>query len=128
MPILLDTHVLLWALAASRKLPAEARTLLVDARTTVLFSAASIWEIAIKSALRRRDFRVNLPQLLGTAVDTGFVELPVTAAHAARVITLPAVHRDPFDRLLIAQALTESAVLLTNDQALRVYGGPVRLI
>ena len=128
MPILLDTHVLLWALAASRRLPAEVRTLLVDPRTTILFSAASIWEIAIKSALRRRDFRINLPQLLAAAADTGFTELPVTAAHAARVITLPAVHRDPFDRLLIAQALTESAVLLTNDQALAVYGGQVRLI
>ena len=127
MRLLLDTHVLLWSLAASRKLPPAARRLLVDPRNTILYSAASVWEIAIKSALARKDFRVDLPQLLRAAGATGFIELTVTSAHAARVATLPDLHRDPFDRLLIAQALTESAVLITNDARLGQYGGEIRV-
>jgi PIN domain nuclease of toxin-antitoxin system len=100
----------------------------VDPRNTVMYSAASVWEIAIKLGLGRRDFRVDLAQLLRSAREMGFAELPVTSAHAARVAALPDHHRDPFDRLLIAQALTESAVLLTNDSALRPYGGNVRMV
>ena len=128
MRLLLDTHLLLWALAASRKLPVRVRTLLVDAGNDVLFSGASVWEIAIKSGLRRDDFRVDIPRLLLAAEETGFDELAVTSAHAARVVSLPALHRDPFDRLLIAQAQVESAVLLTNDVQLGRYGTPVRVI
>jgi PIN domain nuclease of toxin-antitoxin system len=125
--LILDTHLLLWAVAASRRLPAEARDLLIDPRNTVFYSAASIWEIAIKSRLGRRDFRVDIRRLLVAAVETGFVELPVTSAHAARVATLPDLHRDPFDRLLVGQALAESAVLLTNDAPLGEYSKQVRV-
>ena len=127
MRLLLDTHVLLWSVAASRRLPPDARDLLVDPRNTILYSAASVWEIAIKRALGRKDFRVDVAQLLQAAGDTGFIELPVTSAHAARVATLPDLHRDPFDRLLIAQILTESAVLITNDAQLGPYSGQVRV-
>ena len=94
----------------------------------VYYSAASIWEIAIKSALRRKDFRVNLTQLLDTLPQMGFMELPVTAAHAARVTELPLIHRDPFDRLLIAQSLEEPLTLLTNDALLGRYGAGTRVV
>jgi PIN domain nuclease of toxin-antitoxin system len=128
MQLLLDTHLLLWSVAASRKLPAEARELLMEPANTVLYSAASVWEIAIKAALRRRDFRVDLPRLLRAFAGAGFLELPVAAAHAARVASLPDLHKDPFDRLLMAQALIEPAVLLTNDAQLGRYGTQVRVV
>lgn len=128
MRLLVDTHLLLWSVAASRKLPAAARDLLTDPANTVLYSAASVWEIAIKSALRRRNFRIDLPRLLRAFAQAGFEELAVTAAHAARVVSLPALHKDPFDRLLVAQALTEPAVLLTNDAQLGRYGTQIRVV
>lgn len=127
MRLLLDTHLLLWAVAASRKLPAEIRDLLVDPRNVVIYSAASVWEIAIKNRLGRKDFRIDVALLLRAAAETGFVELPITAHHAAQVGVLPDLHNDPFDRLLVAQALAESAVLLTNDRQLKAYGGQVRV-
>lgn len=128
MRLLLDTHVLLWAISASHRLSPDARAWLEDPRNTVLFSAASIWEIAITSSLGRRDFRVDLSRLLKAAVETGFVELPVTSAHAARLEGLADLHKDPFDRLLIAQALAESSLLITNDASLRRYRPQVRVI
>ncbi len=121
MRLLLDTHLLLWAVASSRRLPREARELLEDDRNDVYYSAASIWEIAIKSSLRRKDFRVDLAQLLAALPETALVELPVTAAHAAGVARLPPIHRDPFDRLLIAQSIAEPLILLTNDAILERY-------
>ena len=127
MRFLLDTHLLLWSIAASRKLPQAVRELLIDSRNDVFYSAARTWEIAIKSALGREDFRVDLTKLLQAVVDTGFVELPVTSVHAARVAALPDLHRDPFDRLLVAQALTEPAILLTNDARLGPYSANVRV-
>lgn len=128
MRLLLDTHFLLWSMAASRRLSAEVREVLTDPENDVFYSAASIWEIAIKSALRRRDFRVDLPRLLRVLPRAGFAELPVSAAHAARVASLPALHKDPFDRLLVAQALVEPLVLFTNDAQLGSYGAQVRVI
>jgi PIN domain nuclease of toxin-antitoxin system len=125
--LLLDTHVLLWSLAASRRLPAALRELVIDPRNSVSYSAASVWEIAIKSGLGRRDFRIDLSQVLHAAAATGFLELPVSAAHAARVTTLPAHHKDPFDRILVAQATHEAAILLTNDERLHPYGPVVRV-
>src|SRR5918994_3027491 len=106
MRLLLDTHLLLWAAANSKRLSREARELLEDAGNDVYYSAASIWEIAIKSSLRRKDFRIELPQLLSALPEMGLIELPITAVHAAGVSSLPPIHRDPFDRLLIAQSLT----------------------
>lgn len=128
MQLLLDTHLLLWSMAASRRLPSEARELLTDTENAVFFSAASIWEIAIKSALGKRDFKVDLPGMLRALPRAGFSELPVSAAHAAAVAALPAHHKDPFDRLLVAQAMRGPLILLTNDSQLAAYGSPVRLV
>jgi PIN domain nuclease of toxin-antitoxin system len=126
--ILVDTHLLLWAVASSRRLPREARAFLLDTANEVFYSAASVWEVAIKSALRRRDFNASPTVLVRALTRSGFSELPVTAAHAARVAGLPAVHRDPFDRLLVAQSLAEPMTLLTNDAVLRGYGPLVQLV
>ena len=125
---MLDTHLLLWAAARSARLPREARELLQDDSNDVYYSAASIWEIAIKSSLRRKDFRVDLTQLLATLPEMGLVELPVTAAHAAGVTRLPPIHRDPFDRLLIAQSIVEPLTLLTNDALLDRYRVVARVV
>ena len=128
MRLLLDTHVLLWAVANSARLPREARDLLEDDSNDVYYSAASIWEIAIKSSLRRKDFRVDLTQLMGTLPEMDFIELPISAAHAARVAELPFIHRDPFDRLLIAQSIVEPLTLLTNDAVLDRYRVGARVV
>ena len=100
--LLLDTHLLLWAAASSKRLPREARELMEDDSNDVYYSAASIWKSAIKRSLRRKDFRIDLPQLLAALPEMGLVELPITAAHAASVTGVPPMHRDPFDRRLIA--------------------------
>jgi len=126
--LLLDTHLLLWAAASSKRLPREARELMEDDSNDVYYSAASIWEIAIKSSLRRKDFRIDLPHLLATLPEMGLVELPLTAAHAAGVTGLPAIHRDPFDRLLIAQSIAEPLTLLTNDALLERYRVGARVV
>ena len=128
MRILLDTHLLLWSVASSRRLPKEARSLILDPGHEVFYSAASMWEIAIKSTLRRRDFRVDLPLLHSSLRVIGLTELPVQAEHAVGVAQLPPIHRDPFDRLLVAQSIAEPMVLLTNDALLARYGAFVRLI
>ncbi|MPZ46087.1 MAG: PIN domain-containing protein [Betaproteobacteria bacterium] len=128
MRLLLDTHLLLWTMASSRRLVPTARNLIEDPDNDVYFSAASLWEISIKSGLRRKDFTVD-PELLQQALaDSGFIELPVTGAHAVGVANLPAIHRDPFDRILIAQCLHEPLILVTNDTVLAGYGAVVRLV
>ncbi len=128
MRLLLDTHLLLWAAANSKRLPRTARELLEDETNEVYYSAASIWEIAIKSSLGRKDFRVDLASLQSVLPDMDFIELPVTAAHAAGITKLPLIHRDPFDRLLIAQSIAEPLTLLTNDSVLGRYRGGVRIV
>lgn len=128
MRLLLDTHLLLWAAARSTRLPHEVRDLLEDSANDVYFSAASIWEIAIKSALRRQDFRIDLAALEKALPVMGLLELPVSAAHATRVAALPHIHRDPFDRLLIAQSLTEPLTLVSNDAVLERYSHDVRIV
>ena len=128
MRLLLDTHLLLWSVANSGRLPREARELLEDNDNVVYYSAANIWEIAIKSSLRRKDFRVDLTQLMATLPVMGFIELPITAVHAARVAELPFIHRDPFDRLLIAQSIVEPLTLLTNDALLERYRVGARVV
>ena len=128
MRLLVDTHLLLWAAASSRRLPRGARALIEDPANEVYYSAANIWEIAIKSALRRKDFRVDVPALLAALPRMGFVELAVTGAHAARVVQLANIHRDPFDRLLVAQSVVEPLTLLTNDALLARYGDGVRVV
>jgi PIN domain nuclease of toxin-antitoxin system len=128
MRILLDTHLLLWAMAASRKLPRAVRTQLLDPDNEIYYSAASLWEIAIKSGLRRKDFRIDIEALLAALRESGFVELPITAAHAAGVAGLPAIHKDPLDRLLVAQSMAEPLTFLTNDAALGDYWGGVKVV
>ncbi len=121
MRVLLDTHVLLWALSAPKRLGKEARTAIEDTGNEVMFSAASIWEIAIKAALKRSDFPAAPDEIVAAALASGFSELPVRSAAAAHVAKLPAHHRDPFDRILIAQAIMEPAMLYTADAQLEVY-------
>lgn len=128
MRLLLDTHVLLWAAGGSRRLPAATRMLLTDPENEVYFSAASIWEVAIKSALRKPDFQVDAAELIAALDKMEFAELPVRAIHAAEVARLPSGHKDPFDRLLVAQAISEPLILLTNDDALLPYSDNVRLM
>jgi len=126
--VLLDTHYLVWAMTDHVMLPHDIRSTLEDGKVEVLFSAVSIWEIAIKTALKRPDFTVLPAKIMATALQCGFVELPITAAVAATVATLPMHHRDPFDRLLVAQAIAEPARLLTVDAKLERYSELVWLV
>ena len=128
MHLLLDTHVLLWVAADPDRLSADVRDRLESPDNEVLFSAASIWELAIKMQIGRIDLGVTPEKLAQEAVRRGFEELPVSAAHAAGVRRLPLHHRDPFDRLLVAQALHEPARLLTADRALAPYSDLVEVI
>ena len=128
MKLLLDTHVLLWVAVGSRRLSNEAKAILEDSGNTPFFSVASLWEIAIKHALRRGDFGVDPSRLRVGLLNNGYVEIAITGEHAVSVGTLPALHKDPFDRMLLAQARAESMVLLTADRKLAKYGGPVRLV
>ena len=128
MRLLVDTHLLLWSAARSRRLPKEARRLLEDPANEVLFSVASLWEIVIKAALRKPDFSVDLALLRPALAEMGFFELPVTGTHAERLASLPPIHKDPFDRMLVAQSLAEPLVLLTNDGLLAEYGDVVRVV
>ena len=124
MRLLLDTHLLLWALGAPSKLPTRARSLV--AKGDVYVSAASIWEISIKSALGK--LTADTREVLAALGPAGFIELPINGEHAARVLDLPPIHRDPFDRLLVAQALAEPMRLVTNDAVLARYGDIVTVV
>jgi len=121
MRLLLDTHVLLWALSGSKRLADEARELIESPDNDVLFSAASIWEIAIKAQVLRLELGVDAGTIIAAARDTDFDELPISAEHAAGVAALPPHHKDPFDRLLVSQAIAEPARLVTADRALAAY-------
>lgn len=128
MRLLLDTNLLLWALATPERLDAATRAALEDPANEVLFSAASLWEIAIKASLDRSDFAFDPEQILRAALDTGFVELPVRSSAAIRVAELPPHHRDPFDRLLVAQAISEPLRFYTADPLLPPYSELVTLV
>lgn len=128
MTVLLDTHVLLWAAGFPDRLSRGTRNLIEDAETELLYSAASVWEVAIKNSLGRRDFDVDPRILRRGLLETGYRELPVTGAHAAGVDLLPPIHADPFDRILIAQAHIEEITLLTADRTVGRYPGPIRVI
>ena len=125
MRLLLDTHIFIWAVTDSPKLSHEARRQILAA-DEVYVSAASIWEIAIKSGLGK--IEGDVVQMVSAIEGSGFLELPVTADHAARVADLPLHHRDPFDRLLVAQAMTEPLTLLTADNVLSRYTDLVRVV
>jgi PIN domain nuclease of toxin-antitoxin system len=126
MKLLLDTHLLLWAAGEPGRLPASAVALIDDPANELTFSAASIWEIAIKCRLGRDDFRVDVRLLRRGLLDNNYAELPVTSEHAVALDRLPLIHKDPFDRILVAQAIVEGAALLTVDPIVAQYGGLVR--
>ena len=128
MRVLLDTHVLLWALAEPTMMDAQTRAAIEAGDNEVLFSAGSIWEISIKAGLGRLDFAFEAADIARAALDTGFTELAVRANAAALVGRLPSLHRDPFDRLLVAQAIVEPATLYTADPQLVPYSDLVRHI
>lgn len=125
--LLLDTRLLLWAAFAPEKLSAEASEILQSRETPLAFSLVTLWEVAIQTSLARPDFSVDPQRLHRALLAEGFVEVPITAAQIARLATLPWVHRDPFDRLLVAQAMEDKLTLLTSDATLKRYGRFVKL-
>lgn len=128
MKLLLDTHILLWAAGEPQRLSAEARSLLENPANVLVFSAASLWEIAIKSGLGRTDFRIDARLLRRGLIDNGYDEMPILGEHAVQIAALPGIHRDPFDRMLVAQAQVEGVTLLTMDPVVAQYPGPVKLL
>ena len=126
--LLLDTHLVLWAAFEPERLSARAKKLLRSRETPLAVSLATLWEVAIKTSLGRPDFSVDTQLLQQALLSEGLIELPIRAQHIARVAALPWIHRDPFDRLLVAQALEEGLTLLTSDATLKRYGRFVRLV
>ena len=121
MKLLLDTHIVLWAAGQPEKLSKSARTLLTTPENDLFFSVASMWEIEIKRGLGREDFKVNPRRLRKMLIANGYTELAIDAEHVFTVETLPLLHKDPFDRLLLAQARTEGMLLLTVDASVSQY-------
>ncbi len=128
MILLLDTHLLLWAAGQPDRLSQEARRMIAAPRNELCFSAASLWEITIKRGLGRPDFRVDPNLLRRGLVENGYAELPITSDHAMATAHLPPIHKDPFDRVLVAQAESEGALLLTTDEIVARYPGPIRRV
>ena len=128
MTLLLDTHLLLWAAGDSGQLSSKAQNLLGDPATELMFSTASIWEIVIKNALGRDGFRVDPQRFRNGLIQNGYSELEIRSEHALAVGSLPLIHRDPFDRILIAQAKVENVTLLTTDDKVSGYPGPIRAV
>ena len=132
MRLLLDTHLLLWSSGTfsgpTSPMSPSADVMIDDPANTLCLSPASIWEVAIKNAQGRPDFRIDPHVLRRALLDNGYVELPLTSEHAAAVSFLPPFHKDPFDRLLIAQASIEGVTLLTADAKVAQYDGPIRRI
>ena len=128
MNLLLDTHLLLWAASEPQRLSAKARALLLDPANHLVFSSASLWEISIKNGLERSDFNVDPRSLWRMLLVNGYRELPVTSEHTVAVSELPPLHKDPFDRIIIAQARVEGLLLLTVDKAVAKYGDGVRKV
>ena len=128
MRILLDTHVALWALTGNRRLSTRARDLILDPANDVYFSAATVWEIAIKHRLTRKEMPVSGALAAKLFAEAGYIELPVTAAHAATTERLPMLHADPFDRILVAKSISEPLHLLTHDLIVAQYGDGVELV
>jgi PIN domain nuclease of toxin-antitoxin system len=128
MKLLLDTHLLLWAAGSPGQLPATARILMEDLQNELLFSAASLWEIVIKRSLGRADFQVDARVLRRGLLDNGYQELAITSEHTVFIDSLPLLHKDPFDRILVAQATVEGITLLTADALVAQYPGPVQQV
>ena len=128
MRFLLDTHVLLWGAIEPGRLSRAASVLIESPDNEMVFSALSIWEIAIKTGLGRADFRIDPGMLRRSLFDNDYAELAVTGAHAATLAGLPPIHKDPFDRMLVAQAIVEGFTLLTSDLTVAKYSGSIRLV
>lgn len=125
---LLDTQILLWASTDSKRLSAGARKILADLDHQLFFSAASLWEIAIKTGVRRPDFDVDPRLFRRGLLDNGYAELAITSEHAVATELLPDIHRDPFDRMLVAQAIAEGMALLTGDATVARYPGSIQKV
>lgn len=128
MNCLLDTQLLLWAAGDPDRLANDVRVLLQDPQTQPHYSAVSIWEVAIKNGLGRPDFRADPRLLRRGLLENGYIELPVSGAHAAEIDLLPPIHKDPFDRLLVAQCRIEGLNLLTTDKLVARYPGPIQAV
>jgi PIN domain nuclease of toxin-antitoxin system len=128
MKLLLDTHVLLWAAGEPQRLSKQARRLIDSPDNELLFSAASLWEVAIKRGLGRKDFKVDARPLRRGLLDNGYGELPIISDHVVATESLPPIHKDPFDRILVAQAIVEGVTLLTIDSLVSQYPGPIRTV
>ena len=128
MRLLLDTHIALWAVIDDPRLSAKARALILDPANEIVVSAASIWEIAIKHALRREDMQVSGQEALEIFVAAGFNLLAIAPTHAAQVDALPSIHQDPFDRILVAQAMVEQLRLMSHDSTVAHYGPVVERV
>jgi PIN domain nuclease of toxin-antitoxin system len=128
MKLLLDTHLLLWAAGEPQRLSKRARTLMGNPDNELLFSAASLWEVAIKRGLGRKDFEVDARLLRRGLLDNGYSELPIVSDHVVATESLPLLHKDPFDRILVAQATVEGVTLLTIDSLVSQYPGPIRTV
>jgi len=125
MKILLDTHLILWAAGSPDDLSEDARRMIEDESNELFFSAASIWEITIKANLQKIDFKIDVRVLRRNLLDNGYIELPIKSAHAVAIQSLPPLHKDPFDRILVAQATEEGITLLTSDAMVAQYPGPI---
>jgi PIN domain nuclease of toxin-antitoxin system len=128
MKLLLDTHLLLWAAAEPDRISLRGRKLIDDPRNELLFSAASLWEVAIKRGLGRNDFQVDTRLLRRGLLDNGYNELPIVSQHVVAIESLPTTHKDPFDRILVAQVTVEGITLLTTDATVAKYPGPIRAV
>ena len=125
MTLLVDTHLLLWAAGEPQRLSKKARRLLDDPDSQLWFSAVSLWEVAIKHGLGREDFRVDPRRLRRGLIDNGWRELTISSEHAVATLDLPPLHKDPFDRMLVAQAQVEGLALVTSDELVARYGGNI---
>ena len=128
MKLLLDTHLLLWAAGHAERLSNAAIELIEAPDNDLWFSVASLWELVIKRGLGRKDFRVDPRLLRRGLLENGYSELPIASEHAIAVEALPMIHRDPFDRMLIAQAMHEGLTLLTSDRSVAQYPGSIRMV
>lgn len=128
MKFLLDTHLLLWAAGDPQRLTQQARQLINNPGNELFFSAASLWEVAIKRGLNRPDLQADARLLRRGLLDNGYSELPVVSEHVVATESLPPIHKDPFDRVLVAQATIEGITLLTTDSVVSQYPGPIKTV
>lgn len=128
MIYLLDTHLLLWAAGAPERLSGTTKSILEDPTAGLMFSSATTWEVAIKSSLGRTDFSVDARLFRRGLLENGYTELAIDSRHTVATAELPDLHKDPFDRIQVAQARVEGLVLLTTDEQVARYGSPVELV